>query len=135
MLVHVGDGGRTLAHGAGHPLDRASADVARGEDTGHARLQRLGPTTVEVAAQVVEVVAGDDEAGRVDLDLRRQPVGVRSTADEDEEGVGLDHLDRVVQAVSQRYPDAVGRTRSVVAAAERRLLLDAARSAGGDPRQ
>ena len=90
--MHERDRHRSLAHGARHPLDRARADVAGDEHSGHARLERER-VALKRPAVALDVEAGEDEAALVARDDTLEPVGQRPGADEHEARVGL--LDRV----------------------------------------
>src|SRR6476469_4969100 len=78
IFVDRGDDLRAVADRGGDTLDRAGADVADGEHAAAAGLQRQ--------ALVAKVLAGEDEAARVELQPRGdEPVGIRFGADKGEQ--------------------------------------------------
>ena len=68
-------------------LDRARAHVADGEDSRPTGLQEEGAIAVELG-EILDVPAGEQEAGVVGGELPVEPLRVRVGADEDEEGLG-----------------------------------------------
>ena len=73
----------------GDALDRAQAHVAAREDAGDARFEQVGIAVARPAPGLHHVVAGQDIAARVARDLRRQPLGLRVGADEDEQAAAV----------------------------------------------
>src|SRR3954454_938702 len=100
VLVHEGDGHAALADRGGDALDRSVADVAAGEDAGHARLEQVRIAPGPQAARLAHVRAGEHEALRVERDLLREPSRLGVGADEDEEAAGVDAGDLVGLAVA-----------------------------------
>src|SRR3954452_13929761 len=100
VLVHEGDGHAALADRGGDALDRSVADVAAGEDAGHARLEQVGVALGRPAARRAHVRAREHEALRVERDLLGQPFRLGVGADEDEETTGVHAGDLVRLAVA-----------------------------------
>src|SRR5947207_3142278 len=70
VLVHEGNGHAAFANARGHALDRSVADVARGKNAGHARLEKIRialerPVAVALRDEIGNVPAGADVAPRV----------------------------------------------------------------------
>jgi len=83
--MHEGDGHAAVADRRGDALDRAGADVAAGEDPGHARLEQVRVALERPAARRAHVGAREDVAALVQRDSVGKPAGVGVCADEDEE--------------------------------------------------
>src|SRR3954447_7778946 len=84
--MYEADRHRSLADGRGDPLDRAGMNVADGEDPGAARLEEERRVAVVLSeVTVLDVAAGEQEAGIVSRELAAEPLGVRQGTDEDEE--------------------------------------------------
>src|SRR5215216_3803587 len=82
---------RALPRRGGDSLDRATAHVASGEYSWHARLQRVwlarkSPPGVFLERGAVQRLPSQDEAAFVEFDNSFEPAGVGLRTDEDEDG-------------------------------------------------
>jgi len=84
------DRDRSLSHGGSDALDRSVPDVTGRKDTWDAGFERERPSFQRPFGR--EIVAGEQEPVGVSCDVRRQPLRLRTGADQDEQGVGRDRF-------------------------------------------
>src|SRR6185295_16188743 len=117
VAMHVGDRRAALTDGCRDALDRSGADITHREDPGSAGFEGERLAIGRPLSRLRGIGSRQDEAVLVERYLRREPVGSRLGADENEKhsciasrcraGPSIDDLDRLELVVSV-YPDNLG---------------------------
>src|ERR1700742_906358 len=117
VAMHEGDRDTALTHGCSHALHRSRANITDREDPGGARFESERLAVGLPLSRLHRVGPRQHESVLVARDLRREPIGRRFGADEDEEHPGLpsrcragspvDDFDRLELLISV-HPDNLG---------------------------